>query len=85
MSEGFLDGNGMAGLLEEMQVADPTMTIRRCQSCGEEFAIGEHRAFIGAGVVLRCPGCNAIAAVVIERDADVLVTWQGMLRVPSPS
>ena len=36
-----------------------------CPSCGESWAIGAHRAYWGAGVVLRCPGCDDVALVVV--------------------
>jgi NAD(P)H-flavin reductase len=51
----FTDGNALAGLLEELFVAEVTTAQRTCQSCGEEHAIGEHRLFTAAGYVLRCP------------------------------
>ena len=34
---------------------------RRCHSCGAENALGAHRAYQGAGVVLRCPACADVA------------------------
>jgi len=82
MSDDCLDGNGMAGLLEEATGAELTSAIRHCQSCGNEYAIGSHRAYRGAGVVLRCPGCTALAATIVQRDDALLIAWHGVLRVP---
>jgi hypothetical protein len=82
MSDDYLDGNGMAGLLEEATSAEMTSAIRHCQSCGNEYAIGSHRAYRGAGVVLRCPGCTALAATIVQRDDALLIAWHGVLRVP---
>jgi hypothetical protein len=82
MSDDCLDGNGMAGLLEEATGAELTSAIRHCQSCGNEYAVGSHRAYRGAGVVLRCPGCTALAATIVERDDALLIAWHGVLRVP---
>jgi hypothetical protein len=82
MTDDCLDGNGIAGLLQEATDPEMTAAIRRCQSCGNEFAIGNHRAYRGAGVVLRCPGCSAVAATIVERDDALLVSWAGVLRVP---
>ncbi|HEU4658707.1 MAG TPA: DUF6510 family protein [Capillimicrobium sp.] len=67
-----LDGNGIAGLLGEALLFDPTTLLRRCRSCGEQHALGEHRAYRGAGVVLRCPNCGD-AGVVIGIQEDRLV------------
>jgi hypothetical protein len=81
MDDQVLDGNGMAMLLTEAMGAEPTSAVRRCQSCGDDHAIGNHRAYRGAGVVLRCPGCSAVAATVVERDDELLVSWHGVLRL----
>ena len=39
----------------------------------------------GAGIVLRCPGCAALAATIVERDDALLIAWHGVLRVPRPA
>jgi hypothetical protein len=54
----WLDGNALAGVLEELFATDMTVANRRCQSCGTRSALGAHRAYRGAGVVLRCPACG---------------------------
>jgi hypothetical protein len=85
MTELHLDGNGIAGLLTELSAAEPTTTRRRCQTCGREHPLAAHRAYRGAGVVLRCPGCQDVAMRVVEREHELLVEWRGVLRVPRPS
>jgi predicted RNA-binding Zn-ribbon protein involved in translation (DUF1610 family) len=60
----WLDGNAVAGLLEELLGTEPTRVPRRCQSCGETHPVGAHRLYRGAGLVLRCPNCGDIAARV---------------------
>ena len=62
--EQALDGNAIAGLLEGVFGADITAALRTCQSCGTRSAIGAHRAYRGAGIVLRCPACRDPAVVV---------------------
>jgi predicted RNA-binding Zn-ribbon protein involved in translation (DUF1610 family) len=57
----WLDGNGVAGLLTEVFGADVTAVVRACGSCGTAAPVGAHRAYRGAGVVLRCPSCGAVA------------------------
>jgi Family of unknown function (DUF6510) len=76
-----LDGNGMAGLLEEAMAADPTTLLRQCQGCGGEYALGAHRAFRGAGVVLRCPGCGVAAVIVGVQEQRLVVEVRGTLAV----
>ncbi|MBI5104268.1 MAG: hypothetical protein HZB46_04650 [Solirubrobacterales bacterium] len=82
MSARHLDGNGVAGLLDGLLGAEPTRLRRVCQECAREHPLGEHRAFRGAGLVLRCPGCNAVALVVVERGEEVDVRFAGTFRLP---
>ena len=69
----WLDGNGVAGLLAEVFGAELTTVVRTCASCGTAAAVGAHRAYLSAGVVLRCPGCGDVA-IQISRlpDRDVV-------------
>ena len=72
-----LDGNGIAGLLAEIAGAEMTAVMRTCQSCGDRRAIGEHRAYRSAGVVLRCPSCEEVALVVGVQERRLVVDWRG--------
>ena len=80
MTELYTDGNHVAGLLAEFLAADMTSTLRRCQSCHGEHAIAEHRAYQGAGAVLRCPQCGDVALRIAELDGDVVLEWRGTYR-----
>jgi hypothetical protein len=82
MTDLHTDGNDVAGTLGELLAADPTTTRRRCHSCGAERPLAEHRAYRGAGIVLRCPGCDDVAVVIGECDGELVVQWRGTLRVP---
>jgi ribosomal protein S27E len=75
------DGNEIAGLLQEVFVAEITAAQRVCDGCGEEHAIGAHLAYSGAGKVLRCPGCGAVAATVTEAPGEVVIGFTGVWRV----
>jgi hypothetical protein len=59
------DGNAVAGLLAELFGRDMTTVDRVCQSCRAEGAIGAHRLYRGAGLVLRCPDCGDLAATIV--------------------
>jgi hypothetical protein len=73
MSARWLDGNGVAGLLTEVFGAELTAVVRTCGSCGTAAAVGAHRAYLGAGVVLRCPGCSDLAILIVQLpDRDVV-------------
>jgi predicted RNA-binding Zn-ribbon protein involved in translation (DUF1610 family) len=69
------DGNAIAGMLEEIFGREMTDTMRTCQSCGRERAIGAHRLYHGAGLVLRCPNCGDVAAVIVAQRVRLFGTW----------
>jgi uncharacterized Zn finger protein len=75
------DGNAAAGLLQEIFVTEITTAVRLCDACGTEHAIGAHRAYSGAGTVLRCPSCGAVAAVITTSPDENIVTFRGTWRL----
>ncbi len=77
MDDQHIDGNGIAGLLGEIAGADMSTVTRTCRSCGDRRLLAEHRAYRGAGVVLRCPGCDDVAVVVGMQEARMTVEWRG--------
>jgi Zn finger protein HypA/HybF involved in hydrogenase expression len=80
MNDSHTDGNEVAGLLAEFAAAEITTTVRRCQHCHDEHAVGSHRAYRGAGIVLRCPGCGAVAVRVATVGDELVVEWSGTYR-----
>ena len=62
------DGNAIAGVLEEIFGVEVTATMRVCQSCGQEHAIGAHRLY-----------CGDIAAAIATKQDEYRVklfgTW----------
>ena len=72
-----IDGNGIAGLLAEVAGAEMTTVVRTCQSCGDRRMLGEHHAYRGAGVVLRCPSCQDVAVVIGVQEDRLVVDWRG--------
>jgi hypothetical protein len=76
-SELHTDGNAIAGTLEEFFTTEITMAERICQSCGSHARIGAHRAYRGAGVVLRCPVCGDLGARVAVFDSHHVLELRG--------
>ena len=65
MDKLMLDGNAVAGLLQELFAADMTSAIGSCATCGATEPVGAIHVYRGAGIVLRCPHCdNTLAAIV---------------------
>ena len=73
----WLDGNALAGVLVEAFGEEMTAVRRHCDGCGAERALGAYRAYLGAGVVLRCPACGSVGLRVVAREERVSVTWTG--------
>jgi hypothetical protein len=73
----WLDGNALAGLLAEVFGEEMTAVERRCGGCGAERALGAYRAYLGAGVVLRCPGCGSAGLRVVALEDRFSVSWSG--------
>jgi hypothetical protein len=80
-NEMHVDGNGVAGLFQQIFLAEITTATRVCDGCGEEHAIGAHRAYESAGTVLRCPGCGAVAATVTTLPSEYVVGLSGAWRL----
>ena len=79
-----LDGNGVAGMLDEAFVTEMTAVMRGCASCGTNAAVGAHRAYRGAGLVLRCPACHDLAITVVALPDRYVVQLRGSVRLELP-
>ena len=75
------DGNGIAGLLQEIFAPEITGARRVCDGCGEDHPIGAHRAYAGAGAVLRCPGCGIVAASIVQMPHEHAIALTGVWRL----
>lgn len=71
------DANAIAGLLEEIFAREMTGTERVCQSCRTRSQIGTHRLHRGAGLVLRCPACDDVAACIATLPESYAVSIHG--------
>jgi Zn finger protein HypA/HybF involved in hydrogenase expression len=81
MSTLHTDGNEVAGVLEQFLAVEVTQVQRRCQSCGDRQPLAAHRAFHGAGIVLRCPSCGDVAVVVGLQGDHLTLEWRGTYRI----
>ena len=78
MDELMLDGNAVAGLLQEVFGADMTRAIGSCATCGATEPVGASHVHWGAGVVLRCPHCDNTLAAIVRGEGRVWITFQGV-------
>jgi len=80
----WLDGNGVAGLLAEVLGAEVTAVVRACGTCATAAPVGAHRAYVSAGVVLRCPGCGDVAVRIARLPGRDVVQIRGSWSVELP-
>jgi hypothetical protein len=78
MGELTLDGNAIAGLLQEVFAVEMTTAIGTCGSCGAAGPVGAVHLYRGAGIVLRCPHCNNVLAKIVKNDPQVWIDFQGI-------
>jgi hypothetical protein len=74
----MLDGNAIAGLLQEVFAVEMTTAVTTCNSCGAIQAVGALHVFRGAGIVVRCPHCDNVLATLVEEDTRVWIGFAGV-------
>jgi hypothetical protein len=78
MDSQMLDGNAVAGLLQEVFAAEMTTAIGTCAGCGASEPLGGVHVFRGAGFVLRCPHCHNVLATIVRSDVDIRIGLGGV-------
>jgi Zn finger protein HypA/HybF involved in hydrogenase expression len=65
MDASMLDGNAVAGLLQEAFAVEMTTASATCNGCGATGEVAELRVFQGAGIVMRCPHCDNVVMTIV--------------------
>ncbi len=78
MDAQMLDGNAVAGLLQEVFAVEMTTAIETCNACGATNEVGALHVFRGAGIVMRCPNCDNALVTIVGNGAR---RWIGFPRV----
>ncbi len=74
----MLDGNAVAGTLQDLFGEDMTDSPTECAHCGATGDIGGLLAFTqGPGIVLRCPHCEGIILRIVETPNALLLDARG--------
>ena len=74
----MLDGNAVAGLLQEVFAVEMTTAIATCDTCGGTDAVGALHVYRGAGIVMRCPHCDNVLATIVKDDMRVSIGFAGV-------
>jgi len=74
----MLDGNAVAGLLEEIFALEMTASPTECANCGNVGEIGTLLAFTQApGAVLRCPVCENVMLRMVDTPEAIFLDARG--------
>jgi len=74
----MVDGNAVAGLLQEVFAVEMTTAIAICDTCGATDAIGALHVFRGAGIVMRCPHCENVLVTIVKDNTRVRIGFAGV-------
>jgi hypothetical protein len=76
----MVDGNAIAGELEQIFGHDMTMAVVRCAGCASDSMMAGLRAFVrGPGAVLRCPSCDSVIARIVETPSATYLDARGAM------
>ena len=79
-----LDGNAIAGLLQDVFGSDMTTATGACARCGDERQLAESMVYVRApGVVVRCRTCAGVLMVVVEVREVRCVDLTGLELLPT--
>ena len=74
----MLDGNAVAGLLQDIFGLEMTANPAECANCGNVSELGGLLAFTHApGVVLRCPACEAVMLSIVQTPDALYLEARG--------
>jgi Family of unknown function (DUF6510) len=74
----MLDGNAVAGLLQEVFAVEMTTAMGTCNACGATDRVGALHVFRGAGIVMRCRHCDNALVTIVEDGTRVWMGFAGI-------
>ena len=74
----MLDGNAVAGILQEVFAVEMTTAIGTCKACGATDRVGALHVFRGAGIVMRCPRCDNALVTIVEDGPRMCIGFAGV-------
>jgi hypothetical protein len=73
-----LDGNAIAASLFDLFVSDMTTAVGTCRGCGWAGPLAEVAVYLVVpGVVARCPRCDQLLMVIVQRRGMACVDLGG--------
>ncbi len=78
-SNTWVDGNALAGPLQEVFSVDVTAAVARCDGCGRTGPIAEARVYDRApGLVARCLGCDQVLVRLVRAPGRAWLDVRGL-------
>jgi hypothetical protein len=74
----MLDGNAAAGLLQEIFGSEMTTAVGTCHACGTAGEVGGVFLYRGAGLVFRCPHCDAVLMKIVVGGTRRWIDLRGL-------
>ena len=80
----MLDGNAVAGQLQDVFAVETTTAVVTCRGCGTATPMGATHVYRGAGSVLRCPHCDDALVTLVRGGGRLWIGFPGArtLQVP---
>ena len=72
-----LDGNAIAGVLEQLFGRDLTLASSGCTGCGAVREVAEIHVYRSAGIVARCPDCDMVLFRIVEARDRMWIDFRG--------
>ncbi len=78
----MVDGNAVAGLLQDVFGLEMTASPAECANCGQVSELGALLAFTQApGAVLRCPACEEVMLRIVETPDAIYLDARGAAHI----
>jgi Family of unknown function (DUF6510) len=74
----MLDGNAVAGLLQDIFALEMTTALGTCAGCGATDAVGALHVYRGAGIVMRCAQCGSALVTIVDDGTRVWIGFEGI-------
>ena len=78
VSDLVLDGNAAAGILHALYGAEMTTAVGTCDACATAGPVGAVRLYRSAGLVLRCPHCDAVLMKIVVAGERAWIDSRGL-------
>ena len=78
----MVDGNAVAGLLQDVFGLEMTSSPAECANCGQVNELGALLAFTQApGAVLRCPACEEVVLRIVQTPDAIYLDARGAAHI----